>query len=124
MGFEPDFLQGVDDIFGADPAFGAAPVTSTAAAEGVFGAARTDGIFGTANPASAANALWGTAAGGENPFAAAANPASTDLNQMSTESVRTQLADDGRPAPAALLSDCCGLASPTRSQDGLKTAGN
>ena len=37
-----------------------------------------------------------------------------------SKSVKTELADDGRPAPAALPGDCCGLPSPTRSPDGSK----
>ena len=37
-----------------------------------------------------------------------------------SESVKIELADDGRPAPAARPGDCCGLPSPTRSPDGSK----
>ncbi len=39
---------------------------------------------------------------------------------ISSESVTIRLVDDGRPAPAALPGDCCGLPSPTRSPDGSK----
>ena len=34
---------------------------------------------------------------------------------ISLSLVKIELADDGRPAPAALLDDCCGLLSPTWS---------
>jgi hypothetical protein len=46
--------------------------------------------------------------------------ARADFNQFSSESIKTKLADDGRPAPAALPGDCCGLPAPPRSPDGSK----
>ncbi len=42
------------------------------------------------------------------------------FDQIPSKSIKTELADDGRPAPAALPGDCCGLPSPTRSPDGSK----
>ena len=36
--------------------------------------------------------------------------------------VKIELADDGRPAPAAHLGDCCGLPSPHSVAGGARTA--
>ena len=46
------------------------------------------------------------------------------LINFSIELVKIQLADDGRPAPAALPGDCCGLPSPTRVAGRIQTAEN
>ena len=42
-------------------------------------------------------------------------PVSNFALRIPPESIKTELADDGRPAPAAHPGDCCGLVSPTRS---------
>ena len=44
--------------------------------------------------------------------------ASADSEHNAPESIKTELAGDGRPAPAALPGDCCRLPSPTRSLGG------
>ena len=50
--------------------------------------------------------------------------AGLDSDQISSKSVKIELADDGRPAPAALPGDCYGLPAPHSVVRRIQTAEN